>query len=657
MSMIRVFSFLLVVSSSIASEGWWMTEPVSLIQTNLRETDSDLDPVRLVRQVREFPANTILFSVGGITAHYPTEVDLHYRSDFLPTGKDLVAEVLDTAHKNDIRVIGRFDFSRARKEVYDAHPEWFYTQEDGRPVFDDNQLYSACINGGYYNEKALEILHEALERYDLQGVFFNWFGNITHDYHGRNIGLCHCNVCETRFQRDYGRSIPQQPDPEYRHFIFQSAAAVAGKFSNLIHRKRPKALFMTYIDEYTDAVVSEADFYKWRALPQWIYMSSEHVNRTRNTRPEKMAFNLVMPYQEMRYRFGTTAGPGLRALLYQNLAHGAFPAFVVLGTLDQPDRTAQNAARAVFAYYDQNHEKYVGQQSAARVILYASQDPLWSRASQSYRGFFRLLSELHIPFKVTNLVDNLDAGACDLVVVPSGSTPQELAPYLQSGGSVLIAGTTHPGLNFQESVKLWQEAKSTYMRIVDHTLFPSLEDSWVLFWEGDYLELVPSPTSITLIPPGQFGPPDKVASLKEVTDKPGLILQDFKGGQVAFVPWDIGELYYRHSNDKHRLFISDLIDHLVPERQLITDAHPAVELTVMKQPKTGETQIHLVNLVGHSGTAFFEAVEMREIAIQITGEFSTAISIDGQSLPIEFSNGYSRLVVPILQAYNLIRLR
>ena len=249
-----------------ATGAWWMTEPISLIQTNLRETDSGLDGAQLVREVKAFPANTILFSVGGITAHYPTDVPFHFRSDYLPEGKDLVGEVLDEAHRSEIRIIGRFDFSRARKAVYDAHPEWFYAQKDGSPVVDDNDLYSVCINGGYYNEKALEILAEALGRYDLDGLFFNWFGNITSDYKGNYIGLCHCGVCESGFRARFGRSIPDKSDKDYDAFMFDSKMAVAKKIRDLIREKRPKALFMTYIDDYTDGIVTEADFYKWRAL-------------------------------------------------------------------------------------------------------------------------------------------------------------------------------------------------------------------------------------------------------------------------------------------------------------------------------------------------------------------------------------------------------
>jgi hypothetical protein len=66
-----------------------MDEPVRLLQTNLRETDSTLNARRLVMQVAEFPANALLFNMGGIVAHYPTRVEFHYASPHLPPGRDL----------------------------------------------------------------------------------------------------------------------------------------------------------------------------------------------------------------------------------------------------------------------------------------------------------------------------------------------------------------------------------------------------------------------------------------------------------------------------------------------------------------------------------------------------------------------------------------
>src|SRR3712207_7914126 len=47
--------------------------------------------------------------------------------------------------------------SKTQKGAYDAHPEWFFTRGNGEPYV-YNDLYSTCINGGYYPEDPLEIL-------------------------------------------------------------------------------------------------------------------------------------------------------------------------------------------------------------------------------------------------------------------------------------------------------------------------------------------------------------------------------------------------------------------------------------------------------------------------------------------------------------------
>ena len=119
----------------------------------------------------QYPANVFLCNMGGIVAQYPTDVEFHYPSKFLPPGRDLFGEVLKEAHARKIRVIGRFDLSKTEKPVYDAHPEWFFVRTNGQPhVF--NGLYSACINGAYYREHGIKILTEALERYDGRRAVF-----------------------------------------------------------------------------------------------------------------------------------------------------------------------------------------------------------------------------------------------------------------------------------------------------------------------------------------------------------------------------------------------------------------------------------------------------------------------------------------------------
>jgi hypothetical protein len=186
-----------------------------------------------------------------------------------------------------------------------------------------------------------------------------------------------------------------------------------------------------------------------------------------------------------------------------NMAHGAGPAFVVVGTLDQQDQNGLLAAKPVFEWHKQHSELYVGQESAARVLLLSSRQ-------QSYRGFFRILSEQHIPFAVSDnfawLADR--TRAFDLIISSNG-LPHELEGYLREGGRVLAAGAAQPRIEIGKVVKQWKDTRSAYFRIHDKALFPSLKNTQLLFVDGDYLEFEPlEKPLLTLIPPSMFGPPE-----------------------------------------------------------------------------------------------------------------------------------------------------
>ena len=255
-----------VLAVGAADGQWWKQEPIRFLQTNLSENDSTVDPQTLVGAVADFGANTFLMNMGGIVAQYPTRVPFHYASAFLPRGRDLFGDVVREAHARRIRVVGRFDLSKTQKAVFDAHPEWFFRRADGQPVI-YNGLYSTCINGDYYREHALTILTEALERYEVDGLFFNMFGNPTTDYSGVATGPCHCQACETRYRARFGRPVPSAADADYRSFMSDSSREVAATIAELIHRKRPNAAFLTYIRDHTDGIISESNTAVTRPLP------------------------------------------------------------------------------------------------------------------------------------------------------------------------------------------------------------------------------------------------------------------------------------------------------------------------------------------------------------------------------------------------------
>ena len=506
---------------------WWLTEPIRFLQTNLSERDSVVDPAALVAAVHDTGANTFLVNMGGIVAQYPTRAPFHYPSAFLPAGRDLFGDVLREAHARKIRVIGRFDLSKTQKAVYDAHPEWFFRRATGEPAI-YNGLYSTCINGDYYRRHALTILTEALERYEVDGLFFNMFGNPATDYSGVAMGPCACDACRVRLRARTGRDVPAQAD-----------------------------------------------------------------------------------------------------------------------------RTAIAAAAPVFAWHAQHEDLYVGQRNAARVLLLAIGD------TPAYRGFFRLLTEQHIPFEVATHVRGLaaDPGRFDLVVVP-GAMPDGVDAYVRGGGRVLVAGTSPPAaLPIGRIVRT--SKTQGYWRIHDRARLPSLAATDLLFVDGDYVELAPvDPPVLTLIPTAMFGPPEKVWSDKTETTVPGLVVAPHGKGRAAYIPWDVGGLYYRHSSPAHAALMTDVIDQLLPAgRQLRTSAHPLVEMTLMTQPARGRTLVHLVNGSGHHDTAYFAPIAMRDIRVELPGRVRRVQAVAlGRELPITSAGGASVVTLPRLDAYEVLTI-
>ena len=95
---------------------------------------------------------------------------------------------------------------------------------------------------------------------------------------------------------------------------------------------------------------------------------------------------------------------------------------------------------------------------------------------------------------------------------------------------------------------------------------------------------------------------------------------------------------------------------LADGRQLMSNAHPLVEITFMRQ---GDRHlVQLINLSGHSDTAYFSPVRMTNIEINVKGNFHSARAVmSGQSITVANNNGYAQFTLPALVEYELVDLR
>ncbi len=231
------------------------------------------------------------------------------------------------------------------------------------------------------------------------------------------------------------------------------------------------------------------------------------------------------------------------------------------------------------------------------LLLGAAQNTGRTFPVEPYRGIFRLLSEEHIPFAVNFRATRRGSGGrtFDLVVATNWAL-KELLPYVESGGRVLVVSPSTPEFPVADVAAPAKDVKG-YLRIRDHAQFPSLKDTDLLMLDGAFTEVrVNGSAPLTLVPPSMIGPPELVHIDQHDTDIPGIVTKQVGRGVVTWIPWDLGRLYYRLSLPAHALFFRDVIDRMNPERQLKTNAHPLIEMTLMRQ--AGQTLVHLINLTG-----------------------------------------------------------
>ena len=660
---------------------WWHEKPMRLVQTNLREMDIQRDPREIVREVKDFHANAILFSVGGIVSFYPSR--LEFQTPIPGLKGEFVGEALDEAHTLGLKFIARLDLSKCHKHVYESHPEWFYRRVDGQPVI-YNGLYSTCINGGYYREYAFEIMKEILDRYDVDGFFFNMFGYQTHDYSGNYHGLCQCVNCQRRFGEMFGHILPgkeDRNDPAYRDFLeFRRITVdeVAESVGDFIHR-RPNTAFLTGAVRYVDILRSESNSAVGRPLPVWQYSGSDNVKRVRGTYPSKPVSNSAVYFLDIPYRFASVS-PHLTTLrLAQDLANGGGLDLYVLGTLDQDDKIGLEPARDIFRFFQEHEDVYHNLSSLAKVCLITGD-------SQDYRGMFRLLTENHILFDCAYgfILDDDNAEhfleKYDLLILPgvaslSDKQIQVIDRFVEDGGSLLATGETalsdergRFGLKCLgvEKVEMKRDAmRSAYFRTRDMRQGEEVTGlkSGLIFLDGSYLYTTlkeGAETLWNLVPPCIFGPPEKVWIDKVESDLPGVIKYSYGKGETAYFPWNVGRLYYRHSSPGHeQAVLSMLMDLSNGERQIVTNAHPLVEIELSAN-SVGNHVLSLVNSSGHQSTAFFEPVPMHDIEVKmrLPQDVKSAFSLKlGKELDVWWESEYFCIRLGRLEVFDTIVMK
>lgn len=667
---------------------WWK-QPLRIIQPNMQVKDtSAIDPERLARQLKEMRANTVVFNVGGIYAWYKSEVPYHHVNEFLPESGDLLGEMIEAFHKEGLRFVARYDFSKADDYVYQNRPQWFVRDIEGEPEIigakrpgNWSLLMSTCINTGYRNEElAVPVLMESLHKYDIDGVFFNNPGTIP----------CQCGSCRDKYKKLFGVPMPEHRS-EYdrswgslcmRHNIellnatvksVREDTPVLGYYNLFNERLADRKAGTDLLCTEPQNVLSQGA----RSIPEfWKPALSVKLGRSRAGAAAPLGIVHSCPGMDWRH---TGLPPAEYAFwLAQIPAYGGQIWHSLTGVPDTiRDKriirivTEHNRKEAMLA------EEMSGAESLAGVAL------LW-RAGKSTEGWADGLVNRQIPFDILP-EEAADSDALDryrTVIVPEHypTGAEEIArwkAYVKQGGNLIVEGSLATEERKALAELLGIESRSTvgeslvasYLRFegADNPLQSGMEDTEIIPHRGRVVYCRPldgTRVLATLVPSfspleSTGAPPERASLPVEHTDIPLVLLSEAGQGRVLYAPFSLSALFDEFKLGEHYQLLNNIVETMTGEARLLRTS-PIIGLQATLYRNGEGLLLHLVNGTGRRPLANavpLHGIEVRLNATLLPNAASVSGLLENGELPFEYKDGELTFTVNRLDVWDAIKLR
>jgi len=441
-------------------------------QTNITEKDPIRYDIAWWReQWKRTEVQAVIINAGGIIAYYPSRFPLHHQAEFL-RGRDLFGELTKAAHDDGLFVMARMDSNRTAEDFFNAHPDWFTRDADGRP-YRAADKYVTCINSPYYDEYLPGVLREIVERSHPDGFTDNsWAGM------GRE-SICHCDNCARKFRERSGKTLPRRADwddPAYREWIGWSYARriEVWELNNRVTREAggPECIWSGM---NSGSVTAQAR--SFRDLKEICRRAAivmlDHQRRDDDTgfqqngdtgkrvhemlgwdklAPESMAMYQSGPGY---YRVASKPAAEARMWMIAGIAGGIQPWWHYVGAYHE-DRRMYQTPGPVMAWCKANEPYLVDRTPVATIGLVWSQrntdffgrDDPGERVDAPYTGWMHALVRARIPYLPVQIDDiGRYAGRLTTLILPnigaiSDAQAAGIRAFVSAGGSLVATGQT-----------------------------------------------------------------------------------------------------------------------------------------------------------------------------------------------------------------------
>ncbi|EDY81926.1 Tat pathway signal sequence domain protein [Verrucomicrobiia bacterium DG1235] len=554
-----------VMGSAVGTGLPWYKTAVRWGQTNIVEIDPGRYDIAWWRQHwKNTKVQGVVINGGGIVCYYPSEVPFHRRAEFLGD-RDLFGELVSAAREDGLAVFARMDANRADREFYEAHPDWFAHDVNGKPYMSTG-LYIACVNSPYYDEHITAILREIAGKYKPEGFTDNnWNGPMRHQ-------PCYCGYCQRSFKARTGAAIPVEvnwDDPLYREWImwnydrrleiwdtFNAASREAGGpdciwVGMMAGSQNWQArVFRDDREVYRRADMIMLDDQR-RHDGQGFMHNAEIGKRLRSVGgwdkviPESMA---MYHLTDNNFRHATKPVAEARMWMLEGFAGGVQPWWHHVGA-DQQDRRMFETAKPLMDWHEANEEYLMNRRPVSTVGLLWSQrnmdffgrDNAGAHVSDPWNGMGQAMVRDRIPYTPVHLDDiEREAKEMNVLILPNiGAMSDEqvlgVRKFVEAGGSLVATGASSLFTEWGDAREDFALADLFGASLVKGHGFvkEASRDAWATEWKHTYLRLTPE------LRGGVYGPKSDAPT---VSGERHAVLQGFEKTDILAYGGMLGAL-------------------------------------------------------------------------------------------------------------------
>jgi hypothetical protein len=671
-------------STNIKNQKWWDNKTLRIIQTNLVETDMlDIKADIYVEELKKFKANVAMINTSGIIASYETKLPYHFQSPFLKG--DSLKDIISACHAADIKVIGRMDFTKVRRPLYEIHPEWAYISPKGK-IIDCNGDIHVCFNSRYQQEYALEIIKETILELDIDGIYLNMGGYMAAmDYANGWQGICQCDGCRQRFMDMYGMELPKLPDNKdqvYQKYVLFQERTLKEYHSRLV--EFAKSVKPDIFIDKEDFLRVEANTSFKDMLPNWQYNASALTKTAVCSHMADVIDIASVNFIDIPYRHVAVSPYQQELRLAQSLANGGSIDYFVLGRLEkQADKSAQEPLKRIYHYHAQNEEEYRSLVSTAQIALIQKDYPLQRfRSKSEHRGWYNFLVENHFEFDSLLLksAHSVQLDKYKTIILPdiknvSEELAEKIDTFVEEGGTLISVGTTGfydgaqllrdkpaiKSLGINKIENICSDMRSSYIKITEREKYPRLVNTELVYVRGNYIYAKYDKDveiHLNLIQPHMYAPPER-AYYTTVSDYPGFTVNAYGKGRGVYIPWEPGKEFSENGFTNLTNFIADFLENELQIKPMGGNLSPMVEATVMEKKDHSATYVHLVNSSGYTGNSYYAPITMHDVEIVIPYEGcpeSVTSLVTGKGSLYEVSDGHLTIKVGQLGLFEAIKI-